>query len=167
MTPDLYLELAVLPALSVMPSAMDSAEARAMIVSIALQETQLSARRQAAGGPARSFAQFEKNGGIANVLDHPKTAAFARGFCALLNILPTRDAVYEAIEFNDVLCVGFTRLNLWTNASALCGIDEPARAWRLYLETWRPGRPRPETWNACYARAWAVVVPGLERSRPA
>ena len=165
MTTGIFLDVAVKPALSLLPPRMDSADARAMILAICLQESKLTYRRQIRG-PARSYAQFEggKMSGIANVLSHPKSAKLARSFCLDLDIAPDLAGVYEAIEWNDVLCAGFTRLNLWTSPSPMPGIDEPDRAWHVYESVWHPGKPHPATWNGYYAQAWAAVVPDLHGS---
>lgn len=157
--------MAIAPALSLLPTRMNSAEAQAMVVAICLQESKLSHRRQIKG-PARSYAQFEggRLGGIANVLSHPHSARLAHTFCVVLDVAPDIDTVYQAIEWNDLLCAGFTRLNLWTSPSPMPGIDEPDRAWHIYETTWHPGKPHRSTWNNYYAQAWAAVVPDLRRS---
>jgi hypothetical protein len=163
-TPDLFLDTAISPAFGLLPSRMGSAEARAMVLAIALQESELTKRRQMAGGPARGYCQFEKGGGVHGVLTHHASRAHAKAFCRLIDIEPTDDAVYVALEFNDLLCAAFARLLLWTSPLQLPSVDEPARGWRIYQDTWRPGKPHPETWDGCFARAWRIVVPGVERS---
>src|SRR3954463_14612266 len=118
MTPDLFLRTAIVPGFSLLPEAMDSAEARACVLAIALQESALGRRRQMAGGPARGFAQFEK-AGISGVLGHEASQSQAIALCETLNVAPTLDGVYAAIEYQDVLCAGFARLLLWTSALPL------------------------------------------------
>ena len=49
------------------------------------------------------------------------------------------DAVYNALEHDDVLAMGFGRLLLWTDPKALPGLNDVDGAWQLYLRTWRPG----------------------------
>ena len=66
MTPAQFLRFAIDPALSLLPPVMDTRAARAMIISICLQESRLQHRRQI-GGPARGFAQFERGGGVCPV----------------------------------------------------------------------------------------------------
>jgi len=161
MTTDLFLDAAVIPALSLMPSRMDSIEGRAMVLAIGLQESRLRHRRQI-GGPARSYMQFEPSG-IHAVLEHVTTKSIARNFCLMLDVAPDTEGVYKAIEWNDMLCAGFARMLLWTSPLALPSIDEPGVGWELYRTTWRPGRPRKETWNGCFADAWKSVLPDLKR----
>lgn len=160
MTPSLFLRLAVVPALSLLSEAMDSVEARAMLIAIALQESRLLHRRQI-NGPARSFAQFER-GGIAGVLNHHASRLPAIALCEMLSIAPTVDAVYAAIEYQDVLCAGFSRLLLWTSPRTLPGPSDAAWGWELYMECWRAGTPRRETWDAGYAVAWNAVLQGRQ-----
>lgn len=162
MTPDLFLRTAVVPALGLLPPKMDSAEARALIVSIALQETGLWRRRQMAGGPARSFVQFEPGAtaGISGVLQHHATALHAVTLCEVLSIVPTVEAVYTASEYQDVLCAGFARLLLWTSRLPLAGPDDPTAGYHLYLDAWRPGTPRPAPWPSHFRTAWDTVLHG-------
>lgn len=152
MTPAVFIRVALDPALSLLPAQMDSAAARALTLAIAMQESGLRHRRQI-GGPARGYAMFER-AGVAGVLTHPATAELSRGLCAALDIKPTIQAVYEAIECADVLAVGFARLLLWTDAAPLPSADDTQMAWRYYQRTWRPGRPRLGTWPANYATGW-------------
>lgn len=159
MTLELFDEIGLSPALALLPSAMDKPEARAMILSIALQESQLQARRQFGHGPARSYAMFELTGGIEGVLTHAATRGHARRLCLDLDIGPTAPAVYEAIEFNDVLAAGFARLNLWWLPQRLPAQTMPEVGWSQYLQTWNPGKPRVETWDENWHRAWALVQP--------
>lgn len=159
MTPDLFLRTAIVPALALLPDQMDSAEARAMILAIALQESSLRYRRQRGNGPARSLCQFEK-AGIGGVLLHPVTILKATALCEALSVEPTVDAVYAAIEYQDVLCAGFARLLLWTSPLNLAGPAEPPAAWRLYLDSWKPGAPRPDEWRSNFAIAWHTVLQG-------
>ena len=55
-------------AYSLLPAEMESAEATALLLSIGLQESQFTHRRQV-GGPARGFYQFELSG-VQGVLRH-------------------------------------------------------------------------------------------------
>jgi len=156
MTPSLFIELALTPALRLLPPEMDSAAARAMIVAVSLQESRIKHRRQI-GGPARGYAQFEKGGGVLGVLTHPASKDHAREVCAALDYEPTTDAVYVAIEHNDILACCFARLLLWTHPEPLPGQNEADAAWDYYESVWRPGKPHPETWLAFWHQAWVEV----------
>ena len=58
------------------------------------------------------------------------------------------DAIYAALEYDDVLAAGVARLLLWTDPKALPPVGDVDAAWALYLRTWRPGKPKPDSW-AC------------------
>lgn len=74
--------------------------------------------------------------------------------------VPARDAaIWDAIENDDVLAAGLARLLLWSDPGRLPAVGDADAAWALYLRTWRPGKPHPETWPELYARAVAEVRP--------
>jgi hypothetical protein len=155
-TPRLFLQIALAPALSLLPPLMDSDGARAMVLAICLQESGL-AHRQQIGGPARSYAQFER-GGVAGVLAHPTSSTVAAQLCARLDFPADANVVYAVIGFNDIIAAAFARLLLWTSPLALPTRLDAQAGWRLYVSCWRPGKPRPETWADCFARAWEVIT---------
>lgn len=156
MTPRLFQDIALAPALRLLPDVMDSPEARAMVIAICLQESELKHRMQM-GGPARGYAQFERGGGVYGVLTHSASLDFAHAACKALDIEPESYAVHEAMAFNDILACVFARLLLWTTPMHIPRENESHRAWKMYLSTWRPGKPRPEKWAANFLRAWRVV----------
>lgn len=157
MTPAVFRDVALRPALRLLPPAMTSIEAEAILLAIALQESRLVYRKQILG-PARGYLQFERNGGVMGVLSHPKTYRHAAALCAALDVQANASAVYEALIYQDVLAAGFGRLLLWTVPGRLPTRDEADRAWSQYIAGWRPGKPHPQTWNECWARAWAAVT---------
>jgi hypothetical protein len=134
---------------------MDVPAARALLVAISLQESQLQARRQT-DGPARSYFQFEP-AGIAGVLQHHSSALHAAQICLALDVQASVSAVYRAIEFQDTLACVFARLLLWTLPDQLPTRDDVNGAWRQYLAAWRPGKPRAEDWPENYERAWTAL----------
>lgn len=158
MTPEFFLNCALRPALVLLPAELDSPAARAMILAICLQESRLQHRRQIKG-PARGYAQFELGGGVRGVLNHPATKPHIQRVLAALDYPPTADAArcWELIEHNDVLAAAFARLLLWTLPDRLPGRTEPNEGWDQYIEAWRPGKPHRDTWDVCYARAWATI----------
>jgi hypothetical protein len=160
MTPFLFLELAVKPALSLLPPAMDSTAARAFVIAICLQESELKARRQLPAGPARGYAQFERPG-VAGVLTHAASRQHALAVCHDLDIVPAQSAVHAALQYQDVLCAAFARLLLWTLPQPLPGRDEAPEGWEQYLSAWRPGKPRQSTWLANYQRGWQIAANAL------
>ncbi|MGV2866780.1 hypothetical protein [Achromobacter sp. AGC39] len=146
----------VSPALTLLPPAMDTPQARVLLLAIGLQESRFLHRRQV-GGPARGFWQFEQGGGVRGVLTHAATYGPARRFCAARDVAATADAVYSALEADDVLAAGFARLLLWTDPRRLPDVGDADTGWALYLRTWRPGKPHPHTWHALYAQAMAAI----------
>lgn len=158
MTPQTFLRIALEPALSLLPAAMDTPPARALVLAICLQESRLLYRRQIRG-PARGFAQFELGGGVTGVLTHSATRPLIERVLAELRYVPAASACYDAIEHHDVLACVFARLLLWTDAAPLPARDQADVGWDIYLRTWRPGRPHPDTWSGHFACAWAIVEP--------
>lgn len=157
MTPELFQRIALVPALSLLPPAMDTPAARAFILAICLQESGLTARRQR-DGPARGLAQFEK-AGVNGVLTHAASSTHAKAICAALSIQATTTSVHAALQYADVLTAVFARLLLWTLPQALPAREDSSGAWSQYLSAWRPGKPHRETWATHYAHGWAVVEP--------
>lgn len=146
-------------AFALLPGVMNTPEARAMLLSIALQESAFRWRRQREG-PARGFWMFEQKGGTEGVLTHEASSAHAHHVCAELLYAPLSSVCYPALEHNDVLACCFGRLLLWTHPDRLPPRGSPDRAWRIYLDSWRPGKPHPETWPLHYWKAWELVQPG-------
>lgn len=158
MTLDEVMAKAIEPAYAILPMKMASVEATCLLLTIGLQESLFQYRRQMNNGPAKGFWQFEKGGGVRGVLEHPATCAHARKMCEERGTPFDRTAVWNALEYDDVLAAGFARLNLWWAPGALPGVgaEHDDEAWRLYADvTWRPGKPHPEKWvgNRNAARA--------------
>jgi hypothetical protein len=143
--------------LHLLPSKFDSQKARVQLLSIGLQESGFTARQQL-GGPARSYWQMEQGGGIAGVLKHPTSSAYARSVCQLRAVAPVASDVYAAFLNDDQLACAFARLLLWTDAEPLPSLGDAAGAWNYYVANWRPGKPRPNDWPANYTAALANVA---------
>ena len=157
---------AIEPALLLLPARMESPEAVLMLLSIGLQESRFQHRRQLVGspprptGPAKSFWQAELGGGMVTGLlryHDDRVRDLAVGLCAVRGVDPSPRAVWDAIENDDVLAAGLARLLLFTDPGRLPKLGDVDGAWQLYLRTWRPGWPKPETWPALYAQAMEVV----------
>ena len=153
---------AISEALALLPPGMDSREARVMLVAIGLQESRFKYRRQLVGnppkpvGPAAGFWQFEKGsaasrGGVWGVFLHESTNRHVKTLCAARGIPASPSNIWETIQTDDVLAAGIARLLLWTDPQRLPAVGKEAEAWALYLRTWRPGKPHPQTWPALYA----------------
>lgn len=166
-------QVAVNPALALLPSKMDSAGGRILVGATGLQESRFEHRFQVVQGqpgvkgPARGFWQFERGGGVRGVLTHPASREHAYRLCESRGIQTTAIAAYEAIETDDVLAAVFARLLLWTDGWRLPAPGDMQGGWDLYLRTWRPGaydRGTQEArvklrakWSANYAQAMAEV----------
>lgn len=145
-------------ACSILPARMDSDEARAMLIAIALQESRFEHRAQI-GGPARGFWQFELGGGVRGVLNHPGSKQYIRHVLDSLAYDYLPETSYEAIKNNDVLACCYARLLLWTLPDVLPTRGEDEESWKQYIDAWRPGKPHRESWDAFYAAAWNIVHP--------
>lgn len=155
-----HVQAFVFPAtFALLPGAMDTPQARAMLLAIGLQESEFTARKQGGGGPARGFWQFEKGGGVIGVLEHRASATAIASVCAALCYRSTVPTCYAAIEHNDVLACAFARLLLWTLPGRLPERGMSDLGYAQYLSGWRPGKPRPSDWPQNFATAWALVEP--------
>ena len=129
-------------------ASMANENAVMLMTAIGFQESRFLYRRQRGGGPARGFWQFEK-GGVEAVLKH--SVGDIAGDVMYNMSMFDADVGYimQAIEYNDFLAAVFARLLLFTNPKLIptfCTANKD-ELWRYYLETWRPGKPRPETWD--------------------
>lgn len=155
-------------AYSLLPPHLESPEATAMLLAIALQESGAHYRQQV-NGPARGFWQFEQ-GGVRAVLGHGSTGPMARASLAKLcySSSSTVPAVHAALEHNDVLAALMARLLLWPVRADLPGRGMNEEGWQQYLAAWRPGKPRRVTWDADFDYAWQALdtMKELARERP-
>lgn len=131
-----------------------SDKASVLLMAIAGQESNWQHRRQI-GGPARGFWQFEKFGGVAEVMQ--KTPKQLTAVCALLDIPYDITTIFEAMAWNDTLACVMARLLLWQDPRALPEVGDKDGAWAYYLRNWRPGAPHPAAWSALYDKAIAAV----------
>lgn len=129
-----------------------------MLMAIAGQESAWAHRKQI-GGPARSYWQFEKGGGVAGVLSHPATKGAIKAVCTKLDIPCETATVYEAMAWCDPLAATMARLLLWSDPRALPAAGEQDAAWEYYLRNWRPGMPHPQSWAGRYAVAMELAGP--------
>jgi hypothetical protein len=154
-----YILRYVLPAASsLLPPALTSPEASAMLLAIGLQESKFKARYQD-NGPARGFWQFEE-GGVEAVLAHARSQVLIASALAALQYDHTAPAVLllPSLAHNDVLAACFARCLLWTSPQRLSPPEDQRLAWTLYTDTWRPGKPRRATWTANFGQAWTMVA---------
>lgn len=165
------------PAMKLLPEMMDSPGARIQLLAIGRQESRFMHRRQIilvqdkeTGemvpkplGPAKSFWQAEKGGGMVHgVRLHPATRPIALALYRARGVKATDPAIWSAIEDDDVLAAGLARLLLWTDPHPMPAVGDWQGAWRLYLRTWRPGHPREETWHGFYQQALEFLMGARE-----
>lgn len=149
-----YIRKHAIPAaLAMLPAALDTAAARAQMLAHALQESGFVHRRQMVG-PAHGFWQFESGGGVHGVLTHRATKPLITPVIEALQYKP--GDCYYAIVDNDILAAAFARLLIFSHPRPLPERGDRDGAWRYYIETWRPGKPHPETWAALYDQAWEI-----------
>lgn len=152
---------AITPALQLLPPRLDSLRARQMLLAIGLQESRFTHRVQIVDGggigPARSFWQFERGGGVRGVLTHEHTQALAVAVCKARGVEAEPRAVWTAMERDDILGAAFARLLLWSHPASLPGEHDAEAGWHYYMRTWRPGKPHRHTWDAFYTRARRAV----------
>lgn len=155
--------LAINNAFTMLPGAMDSPEARVMLLAIGMQESRFAHRRQLVGspprptGPAKGFWQFERGGGCRGVITHAASRYWMARICHQRNVPFTAQALWDAIENDDVLAAAAARLLLFTDPRRLPAMGDEAGAWNLYMRVWRPGKPHRHTWAGFYAGALDVA----------
>lgn len=157
MKADLFYTRIVKPTLFLMSELIDvkvSAEAAVLTMAIAGQEGAWRYRRQN-GGPARSYWQFEKMGGVIELFQ--KTPKQLTKLCDYLDIPFVLPDVFEAMAWNDTLGCAMGRLLLWQDPRALPEIGSKDAAWAYYLRNWRPGAPHPDAWSVNYDTTVAAV----------
>ncbi|MCE7031750.1 hypothetical protein LY625_03810 [Lysobacter sp. GX 14042] len=176
MTDALHIDKTVLaPAMELLPSRMNSDRARVALLAICGQESDFHHRWQVIDrarphvrGPARGLWQFERGGGVLDVLTHRASRDLAREVCAERGVAPNSEAVHLALETDDVLAACFARLLLWTDPQPLPPLGAVSSAFALYLRAWRPGaydrgsqNQRAELrrkWDVYYAQALEAVT---------
>jgi hypothetical protein len=155
----------ILPAYALLPAKMNSPEATVMMLTIFQQEGEARYRLQVPNGPAKGFWQFEKNGGVLGVMTHASSKKIAEQVCLARGIDWNREAIYNALEYDDILAACFARLLLYTDPWQLPNVDdyidsfkpEESLSWRYYDRNWQPGKPHPEKWMANHNKARLAV----------
>lgn len=162
-----YPQAAVDAAFLLLPTKMDSRQARIVHAAIGFQESGFLARRQiitvtrdgkkvnVPEGPAMGFWQFESGGGVKGVMAHSAVSEIARRACHSRGVPFVQDAAWRALEEDDVLAAVFARLLMWADSAPLP--VTPDAAWAMYARTWRPGKPHPDKWPSSWASAMSAV----------
>lgn len=162
-SPAIFASDVLSPALALLPKALDSRAARVLVTAICLQESGLATRRQYGDGPARGLAQFElgsklSHGGVWGVYLHRASSELLRLLCRDRDCNFDPFAIWAQLEHDDVLAAGVARLMLLTNPAPLPDVGQEQGAWDYYVNTWRPGKPRPQDWPGNYSKALTVMV---------
>lgn len=143
MTPDLFAQKILIPALGELSPVIDipySTEAARFLLAIALQESGLLSRFQlltkglSMPGPGRGWWRLEQGGGVLSVFLGAKTKEKAIRLCEYCQVLPRTDAVHRAVEGHDLLSTGFARLLLWTDPTPLP--QDAEAGWVQYRNYW-------------------------------
>lgn len=150
-------------AYTVLPPAMASPQASALLLAIGLQESKFVARHQL-HGTARGFWQFEAET-IHRVLVHPASAVpvrtALRRLCYPDTVTESTD-IHRILEHHDMLAACLARCLLWTDRRRLPEPTERLAGWQIYLTVWKPGRPHHEYWDANYLASWDRVLTALK-----
>lgn len=149
--------------LALLPPRMTSDAARLQLYTTSLQENPKRLPKQV-GGPAVGDYQMEKGGGVVGVLIHDTSKNLARSVCDVRDVDPTPEAVYLALQFDQVLAAAFARLLYWTDPKPLPNVGDEEGAWKLYLRTWRPGayNRQPEELRAKWTKNYAAALMALQ-----
>lgn len=142
--------------MAILPSRLDTPDARVQLYAIGRQESRFEVRRQHGNGPAAGFWQFERGGGVVGVMSHRASKDLAITACSRRGVRFDSTAVWRALQTDDVLATVFARLLLLTDPAPLprATVENASAGWQTYVRNWRPGRPHPETW----ARFWAEAL---------
>ncbi|AKC04799.1 lysozyme [Pseudomonas phage YH30] len=173
MTADQVFNQVLPEAYKLLPASMNSPEASVMLLAIGLQESRFASRRQLVNsinsegrkvllplGPAKGYWQMEKGGAVKGLLNFwkPATKELVHSVCKARGVPATQDAVWDALEHDDVLACALARILLYTDPHRLPPIKAQAEAWDFYLRQWRPGQPHEATWPELYRKAVRVVT---------
>jgi len=139
------------PSLEILGAKFDTQDARRMLLAIGLQESGFATMVQYGGGPAHSYWQFERGGGVKGVLNHPASAKYATALCKVRSVGCTPMEVWTAMATDPILGAGMARLLLWTDAHPMP--TSAADGWNYYNRNWRPGKPHPDKFPACWKAA--------------
>ena len=137
--------------------------AHVLLLAIAGQESDWTARVQSGNGPAHSFWQFERAGGVRGVIHHPVTGPIIKTICTADGVACEEHAAWEKMgkADGDNLSVCMARLLLFTDQAAIPPPDDEDATWNYYERNWRPGKPHRQGWPARIQAADRAVAPSL------
>lgn len=161
----------------------NSAEARQLLVSIALQESLLTYRDQLESpggkdlvvGPALGLWQNEQGtrssrGGVWGAMLHPASEPWLRKVCEAAGVPFDARSIWLATKGDDAFACAVARLLIFTDAAPLPVVGAEELAWQYYVRVWRPGaytRGTPEKraelrakWATNYRSAQRILAGG-------
>lgn len=163
MTPSEFNHTVLTPGLAFLrqhvPSMPLGRDVQVLMLAIAGQESNWSARVQGGGGPAHGFWQYERAGGVRGVLTHPATKLLIGDICIILKLKPLEWPVWTqmAKPEGDTLSVCMARLLLWTDPAPIPACEDYDATWDYYERNWRPGKPRRDAWDAILEASVAAI----------
>jgi hypothetical protein len=163
---DLALELFIRPPLEEAEDAFSrpaiaSTLACRYLVAIGLQESGMieTIQRGAGGKPlltlARSWWQFERKGGVDEVVAH-RQLGWCRTQILKMGYPLDAQALHFAMANDQRLGALMARGLLWIDPAPLA--DDEEAAWATYLRRWRPGKPHRERWGSNWREAGEAVA---------
>lgn len=165
-TPQTVLAKVIVPALALLPSQMDTPEARVPVLAFGAQESGYQTRKQD-GGPAHGLWQCEQPI-MQLLLDNRAVEVPIRNLCSARAVAPVSSDMYLAVATDDVFAAGIARLILWCDLAPLPALGDAEGAFETYIRVWGPGayaRGTPagraeirQRFGDNYAAALAVVT---------
>lgn len=145
----------------------DTPEAACMSIAIKCQESGFGPKLirdqgdDGIVGPATGPWQFERNGGVAEVLEEGKVAPIFNDLCRRAGVNPQRDPVWRLFvtAAGDELACAAARLLIWKDPAQPPRIDAGSTSslagYAYYKRRWRPGADREADWHA---KSWPTAV---------
>lgn len=133
---------------------------RLLLLAIAGQESNWKDRIQGGNGPAHSFWQMERLGGVTGVMTHATTKSLAKACCDRVPVAFNSTLVWGmfAAKAGDDLACAFARLLLWSDPMPLPPVGDEEGAFEYYIRLWRPGKPSRSRWSLVYPDSLEVIV---------
>lgn len=114
-------------------------------------------------GPATGMWQFERMGGVWEILNTGKTKDIAAELCRRVGVAAQPDPVWRLFTTaaGDELACAFARMLTWVDPAALPPVTLSAEqeAYDYYIRRWRPGAKRRAAWQD----SWRVAVETVEQ----
>lgn len=129
----------------------------ALMLMIALQESNLMHRNQYPVAFAKGFWQFERSGCHGLWLHNESKPLLLAVANEIRYPLKTSIDLWEGVENNDTIAVAAARALLWTDPKPLPSMKDIDKCWKYYINNWRPGKPDRDRWTSSYERAIAEV----------